>query len=115
MKKSQCFVNEAELYLYLDKEIDKIREAALVEHIDVCYDCAQKLTEWKELRNLVRGALISSKAPKHLTDIIRHGLTAVTDIGDPAFFSEEIGDNLRLRTQFQQSAYPILPDSTQWN
>jgi hypothetical protein len=115
MKKNQCFVNEAEICLYLDKEIDKIRGAALDEHIDACYNCAQKLAAWKELRDLVRGALITSKAPKHLTETIRQGLTAVTSIGDTIILPEDIGHIPWPRAQFQHPAYPIRPDSSQWN
>lgn len=115
MKKNQCFVNEAEICLFLDKEIDKIRGAALVEHIEVCDVCAQKLAAWKELRDLVRRALITSKAPKHLAETIRQGLTAVTSIGDTIILPEEIGHIPWPRAQFQHPPHPIRSDSTHWN
>jgi hypothetical protein len=115
MKKSQCFVDEAELCLYIDKEIDKIRRAALVEHIEVCDLCAQKLAAWKELRHLVRGALITGKAPYHLAETIRNGLTTVASIRDPIILLEDNGDIAWLRTQFRQSAYLIRSDFAQWN
>ena len=115
MKKSQCFVDEAELCSYLDKEIDKIRESALVEHIEVCYVCAQKLATWKELRHLVRGALITGKAPYHLAENIKHGLTAGASFRDPIILPEDTGDIPWPRTKFHHSAYLIRSDFAQWN
>ncbi|HBC46017.1 MAG TPA: hypothetical protein DEO84_05645 [candidate division Zixibacteria bacterium] len=115
MKKSQCFVDEAELCLYIDNEIDEFRRAALVEHIEICDVCAQELAAWKKLRLLVRDALITSKAPYHLADNIRHGLTAVASIRDPIILPEDTGDFPWPRIQFQQSAYLIRSDFAQWN
>jgi mycothiol system anti-sigma-R factor len=66
MNKIVCFVNEAELNLYLDNELPADRQIALSEHVGGCYECSIRFGVARGLKDIMRRGCGNIKAPGSL-------------------------------------------------
>jgi mycothiol system anti-sigma-R factor len=94
-----CFVDEEELYLYLDRELDAGRAAILDDHLVKCGDCAARYGVVSKLKSILRDSRGSVKAPTWLRDKILRGIAAEAPAGGG--FWEHMRNLLRYR--------PLLP------
>jgi mycothiol system anti-sigma-R factor len=97
--KRDCFVNEEELFLYLDRELDPGRTAILKDHLVECGDCAARFGAVSKLKGILRESCDSVKAPSWLRDRVLRGLAA--DVPVSGGFWEQMRNLLRNR--------PLLP------
>jgi anti-sigma factor (TIGR02949 family) len=63
MTKTVCFVDEAELNLFLDNELPSSRQSALGEHLGHCSNCSTKYDIVRGLKDIVRKVSRDNKAP----------------------------------------------------
>ncbi len=70
MKNLDCFVNDGELFLYLDGEINADRKRAIEGHLSACPDCAQKLEIEQHIKSSIHDNCANSKAPVALREKI---------------------------------------------
>jgi mycothiol system anti-sigma-R factor len=94
-----CFVSEEELYLYLDRELDPARAAALDDHLVRCGDCAARYGVVSKLKGILKDSRDSVKAPSWLRDRIIREIAAEAASGGG--FWEHMRNLLRNR--------PLLP------
>ncbi len=82
MNERDCFVNEEELYLYLDRELDAGRAAILDDHLVTCRDCAARYGVVSKLKSILRESRDAVQAPPGLRDRILSGIAAEARVGD---------------------------------
>lgn len=99
MHKRDCFVNEEELFLYLDRELNPGRTAILKDHLVECGDCAARYGAELKLKSLLRESRDYVKAPTWLRDRILMGLEAEVPVSGG--FWEHMRNLVRSR--------PLLP------
>jgi len=73
----ECFVNEEEVNLYLDKELPGERAPLLDKHLGLCRNCAVRYRLALELKSLTRKSVREIKAPADLRDRIVHGIESI--------------------------------------
>jgi hypothetical protein len=73
----ECFVNEEEVDLYLDKELPGERATLLDKHLDLCRNCAIRYRLALELKHLTRKSVLETKAPADLRDRIVQGIESI--------------------------------------
>ena len=69
-----CEQSEAQLYLYLDGELDRAESLAIQQHLQTCAPCQQAATRHQRLRTLLRSTLAEEDVPSHLWTSIQHQL-----------------------------------------
>ena len=63
MSKTVCFVNEAEIYLFVDRELSSNRQLALNDHLAFCDECAIRFDIARGIRNLLQASCRKIRAP----------------------------------------------------
>jgi mycothiol system anti-sigma-R factor len=100
MNKIVCFVDEAELNLFLDGELAAARQAALGEHIELCFECSAKYSAARGLKDMMCRACGNAKAPAFLRERIMSQIESAP-AGRASGFREAVKNILIVR--------PLLP------
>jgi mycothiol system anti-sigma-R factor len=66
MTNLECFINEEELYLFLDSELSVTRKTALDNHLNICRDCSTRFLVVQNIRDAVRNSCRTLTAPESL-------------------------------------------------
>ena len=98
MNRENCFVNEEEIYLFIDKELPEDRAAAMVRHIPTCWNCRTRCQILENLGYLLKDSIGATVAPVYLRERIVRGITTMA-------VKERLGITDRVRNLFRFRPY----------
>jgi anti-sigma factor RsiW len=107
MEKRDCFVNEEEIFLYLDKELDINRAELLDRHLKTCHSCDLRFQIYSQLKAMTRARVSIVKAPDSLRLKVQNQINSA--IIKPHYnFWENIGVAFRGRPLIPIGAIAVL-------